>query len=330
MPMKEYQLLNEMRNKTIQANKDNISRTVMYEQFFKHNKEIKWSLLAGMVSRNAGWNITDLESEWFQTLLKKRERQLLFRTFERANWTIFADAYPQLLWYEAEKQRREPRYQYLAELGVSQFMQDEWRRFFERGDEDRLCTALIINEQYMLEQTVMKHPIYRDKVFGTFRYFLEEHAHMSYVLFPTINGKIYGLYVRNFKDVRARIWLGKQLQRLLFHPSIYELIFTFALKTPPTGSRNDYYQYMGWATRNTSPVLRTTYPIVPHSWHVKEDWSMQQNNVEVLFTPIRATEPVERTNWLQRKYYELYMMMKVKQWFSTILNREKGVSKGKA
>lgn len=303
--------LAQIRKKTAKANIDNISRTIMYEQFFKRNPEIKWSLLAGMVSRNAGWNMTDLESEWFQKMLKKPKRVRLFQTYERANWTIFEDAYPQLLWYESAKRTKRPQFSLLAKLGVTQFMQLEWKRFWEKQDKERLCKALIINEQYMIEKTVMGEPLYR-KEFETLGYFLEEHAHMSYVLFPTSRGDIYGLYVRNFKDVRSRIWLGKQLQQLLFDPMIFDDIYEFTRKTPPTGSRRDYQQYMNWSTGNTSPDLRMTFPIVTHTWPVKEDWSLQANHLESLFASVRKTKPVERTRWLQRKWTELYLMMKLR------------------
>lgn len=40
---------------------DNISRTVFYDQFYLKHKEIVWGYLASFVSRNAGWNMTDLE-----------------------------------------------------------------------------------------------------------------------------------------------------------------------------------------------------------------------------------------------------------------------------
>ncbi len=74
--------LNQIKSETRRANRDNISRTIMYEQFYFRHPEIKWSLLAGIVSRNAGWNMTDLESKWFQHSLKKSDRDLLFQTFE--------------------------------------------------------------------------------------------------------------------------------------------------------------------------------------------------------------------------------------------------------
>ncbi|GAE25028.1 uncharacterized protein YppC [Halalkalibacter wakoensis JCM 9140] len=292
------------------GNKDNISRTIMYEDFYKKHPEIRWALLAGMVSRNAGWNMTDLQSKWFQKIISSSFRSKLFHTFERANWTIFADAYPQLLWYEHVKKEKNIDFNLLEKLQVSSFMQKEWKHFLEKGDVERLCTALIVNEQHVIEETVMKHPLYRRKVFSSILYVLEEHAHMSYVIFPTIKGEVYGLYVRNFKQVSSRIWLGRQLYHLLFHPDIYQSIFDFSRHTLPSGSRADYEQYMGWTTGNTSPTLRTTYPIVQHHWNEKIDWSLSVTNTEKFFSPLKKAQPIERTAWLKIKWIELYLLKK--------------------
>ncbi|MDT8859965.1 DUF2515 domain-containing protein [Alkalihalobacillus sp. MEB130] len=309
--MKVNQFIKEINEKTKRANADNISRTIMYERFYKNNPEIKWSLLAGLVSRNAGWNMTDLKSKWFQQMLTDNYCELLFQTYERANWTIFADAYPQLLWYEWAKKQNSPHLFLLETLGVSRFMQEEWRHFWHGGDQERLCTALIINEQYMIEETVMNHPLYSKKVFSSLLYILEEHAHMSYVIFPTISGELYGLYVRNFKKVDSRIWLGKQLQQLLFHPDIHHDIYLFILRTPPTGSRLDYQQYLNWSTGNTSPVLRKVYPLVSHHWKEKKDWSKTVWNTERYFKKIKTVRPKERTDWLQKKWVELFLVQKM-------------------
>jgi hypothetical protein len=303
----------KIQRKTDRANVDNISRTIMYEQFYQQNPEIRWSLLAGLVSRNAGWNMTDLESKWFQQMLTQPYRKLLFQTYERSNWTIFQDAYPQLMWYAEAKKNKKPDFGLLGYLGVSKFMQKEWKYFWENKDEQRLCTALIVNEQYMIEETVMKQPFFREKVFSSIIYFLEEYAHMSYVIFPTKKGSVYGLYVRNFKDVKARIWLGRQLASLLFHPSVKKDIFQFALDTVPTGSRRDYEQYMEWSTGNTSPELREVYPVVTHHWKDKIDWSLRANETGQYFREFTQKKPIDRTNWLQRKWAELYILQNIKQ-----------------
>lgn len=54
----EKQLITYIKEKTAIANMDNISRTRAYQQYYLRNKEVEWSFLASMVSRNAGWNMT--------------------------------------------------------------------------------------------------------------------------------------------------------------------------------------------------------------------------------------------------------------------------------
>ncbi len=65
----EKQLLRSIKAQTAKGNRDNISRTKAYEQFFRIHPEIQWSFLAGMVSRNAGWNMCDLEGFGFPIYL---------------------------------------------------------------------------------------------------------------------------------------------------------------------------------------------------------------------------------------------------------------------
>nr|WP_244927368.1 DUF2515 family protein [Priestia filamentosa] len=104
--MNEQEIVDYIIKETEKANVDNISRTEAYYAYFKRHKEIEWAFLASMVSRNAGWNMCDLEGAYFSFALKKNLRKRLFLTYERANWLIFKDAYPQLLLYELSKKRK--------------------------------------------------------------------------------------------------------------------------------------------------------------------------------------------------------------------------------
>ena len=58
-----------------------------------------------MVSRNGGWNMTDLKGGLLSRLLTKKEVESFFTFLERGNWLIFQDAYPQFLVYEESKKR---------------------------------------------------------------------------------------------------------------------------------------------------------------------------------------------------------------------------------
>ncbi|MGR5913912.1 DUF2515 family protein [Bacillus pacificus] len=52
-----------------------------------------------MVSRNGGWNMTDLKGIYIRNCYLRRSIYFLF-FLERSNWLIFQDVYPQFLLYE--------------------------------------------------------------------------------------------------------------------------------------------------------------------------------------------------------------------------------------
>ncbi len=270
-------------------NVDNIARTKAYEQFGRKHPEIRWARLAGMVSRNAGWNLTDLTIEPFRSLLSRSTRQNIAWIYERANWLIFRDAYPQLLMYEAYKRTGKWQVLSLQEHGVSIFMIREWNRFLEEKDEWRLLIALIINEQMMVEERLFQ----RSKVEAFFQsalYKMESYLHFSHVLFPqlpcTVN-TMYGECVKNFANPIKRIELGKRLAHLLYHPTLQYSFHQFMDEVEPTGSRGDY-----GITRKSLP-LRVVYPRCSHANVVQTDWyeSQQPEKVERLFTPLEVCKP---------------------------------------
>ncbi|OLS38345.1 hypothetical protein BTR22_05685 [Alkalihalophilus pseudofirmus] len=291
-------------------NRDNISRTKAYERFYERNPEIRWAMLAGIVSRNAGWNMTDLSSKWFQGILDKNSRATIFAMYERANWIIFQDAYPQLLLYEWAKKKQLPVFEQLKTFHVSEFMRQEWEIFWEARDEVRLCTSLIINEQQLLELEVMSSGLFQKNVFHTLRYQLEEHAHFSYVLLPTMNGSIYGQYVRNFTHVNQRIELGKRLAMILFHPVVHKDILQFTRKVEHTGSRRDYEQICDITSPNTSPMLRVLHPVYHHKPPKGLDWFSSRKPLSPLFKRVKETRPEEIREWVHTKRVELYWIYK--------------------
>lgn len=82
-------LLSRIERQTKIKNADNISRTNAYKAFYDRHPEIKWSLLASFVSRNAGWSMTDLKGSLFQLGLRERQQEWFFLAYERANWLYF-------------------------------------------------------------------------------------------------------------------------------------------------------------------------------------------------------------------------------------------------
>lgn len=314
LTIQETMIIRQIKTETHKKNIDNISRTNAYFTYFKNNPEIAWSFLASMVSRNGGWNMCDLEGSIFQELLEPQTRKQLFLTYERANWLIFHDAFPQLLLYQYSTKVNRPLFHLLPYFNVSAFIQKEWIRYWRVPDKDRLTTALIINEQNVIQSPIIEHPIYKKKVFHTLLFSLQDWFHFSCVLFPTCGGEVYGSSVNGFKSLSKRINLGKRLASILFHPRLFPYFYEFAEKTPHTGSRFDYEQYFRIKTKKITPMLRTTFPIVEHHQHIYKDWSKERLiSPAWLYFPVRHQHPIHLTDWYFEKTSELQLLLSIYQ-----------------
>ncbi len=296
----EKELYDEIKSKTAKGNLDNISRTKAYASFYRLHNEIRWSFLASMVSRNAGWNMTDLEGEWLPKILSKKERTTMFYTYEHANWLIFSDAYPQLLVYEYSKQRGKPFFHMLRMFSVSRFIEIEWEYYWRHRDGNRLVTAQIINEQHIIQKPVIDHPFYRKRVFQRFFYNLQDFLHFSSVIFPTLEGRLFGFSVHHFTKLDERIELGKKLASLLFHDRYHDFFIRFSNKVEHTGSRFDYERYVAERRFRNTPFLRTTYPIIQHKSEKTFDWYTGKRK-EKWFEEVKHGGKFELTKWYFKK-----------------------------
>ncbi len=236
--------------------------------------EIKWSFLASQVSRNAGWNMTDLVTNSYEPLFSKKVAALLFLTYERANWFIFQDAYPQLLLYEYSKQYDKPLFNLLRHLNISVFMENEWFTFWAQQNGHRLITAQIINEQNVIQKPIVDKPFFKQNVFHRFPYLFQEILHLNSVLFPTLSGHLYGLFIKKFTDVSSRITIGKQLASILFHPNLHPKLLTFAKEITPTGMREEYEQFLP-KKMIRSNTLTSIYPTIHHKTGNGGDWFLE-------------------------------------------------------
>ncbi|MEI5907232.1 DUF2515 family protein [Bacillus spongiae] len=310
VPPKEEErvIIEKINDMTAHHNKDNISRTKAYEAFFYLHPEIRWSFLASMVSRNAGWNMTDLESPIFCKLLPKRKRIELFQTYEKANWTIFSDAFPQLLVYHYSTLCRQKKFHFLRNFFVSEFMISEWEVYWERKLNNRLLYSLIVNEQNIIEEPLIKHPAYKRNVFKTPVYRLQELLHLSSVIFPTRDGELFGGSVVNFTKLQERVQFGKKLALLLFEPVHFEKFLDFSLHQDHTGSRTDYEKYLSKKPLYTTPWLRLSYPIISHHVHEKEDWSQKRGPTPGWEKSVAPFKQPNLTEWFfyQRKKLEWF------------------------
>ncbi|HWO76357.1 MAG TPA: DUF2515 family protein [Bacillus sp. (in: firmicutes)] len=300
-----------------QSNLDNISRTKAYAQFFQSHPEIRWAFLASMVSRNTGWNMCDLEGEWHPKLLSKHFRYQLFLTYERANWLIFQDAYPQLLVYHYMTNIKRNLFHILPKFNVSQFMVREWRNFQQNKDEERLLFALIVNEQHLIQRPVIDNPIFKKHVFKTKLFGLQDSFHYSCVLFPTKSGKLYGSSVSQFRNHKERIKLGKRLASILFAPNLLPAFLAFSNETEPTGSRWDYEQYQGKKKFRTTPFLRTTFPVIHHTISDTDSclWEKYFRVGRNWRSAVLPDKAIDLTDWFEGKQYEMKAFISVEQAF---------------
>lgn len=301
----DLDIIRMIKQETAIKNIDNISRTESYFYFYLKYPEIKWAFLASMVSRNAGWNMADLEGKWFPKILSKQKRRNLFYTYERANWLIFHDVYPQLLLYHLSKIKQKPYFYLLKAFNVSTFMEIEWMRFWKTHDEQRLITSLIINEQHVIQKPVIEHPFYKEKVFNSITYHLQDWFHFSQVLFPTIDGELYGFSTNDFTNIKSRIELGKKLAWLLFHKKYYRQFYTFSLRTTHTGSRYDYEQYQIPNKTRETPFLRVVFPVIHHRQVGQVDWYCGQASIEKHQAQPKKLNHFKLTNWYEKKQLQL-------------------------
>ena len=148
----ETMLIHEIKEQTRQHNNNNVTRTHAYFQFYLRYPEIHWALLGHMVSRNGGWNMTDLKGDLYTRLLSEKDQLIFFSFLERGNWLIFQDVYPQFLLYEQSVKRSKRLFHLLPFFNVSTFMETLWNHFWRTGDQYMLAIATVINEQSYLEK----------------------------------------------------------------------------------------------------------------------------------------------------------------------------------
>jgi hypothetical protein len=259
LTIEEGRLLELIKNKTASLNQNNITRTMAYLDFFYKHPELHWALLAHMVSRNAGWNMTDLQGEWISRLLTHKEREQYFLFMERANWLIFQDAYPQLLLYEEVKKRNENLFHLLTQLGVSRFMEVMWNDFWTHRDMQRITVSMIINEQNYIEKRVIDKDKYAAPVLEDVKYFLQDALDMCMILFPSSSAghiHFYGKQVNAFPSLERRIELGKSLYSLLFDKEVIHGVLIWCKNTYHTGSREDYWPGLFKSVREEAPLAK--------------------------------------------------------------------------
>lgn len=241
----EKNLLARIRGITNEFNLNNVTRTKAYLDIYRLHPELHWAFLGHMVSRNGGWNMTDLKGELLSRLLSSKEKRSFFSFLERGNWLIFQDVYPQFLLYRESVVRNKAYFHLLPYLKVSVFMEPVWDYFWRERDKTILTIALIINEQSYLEKRVVQNPLYQKKVLNTLEFKLQDLLSFNQILFPYWkNGvlKLAGQSLHQFASLHERILLGKRLYAILFqNKEVLKGAEAWADDHPHTGSRKDFW-----------------------------------------------------------------------------------------
>jgi hypothetical protein len=192
--------------------------------------------------------MTDLKGEFLSTLLTEKEQQAFFTFLERGNWLIFQDAYPQFLLYKESVKRQRNLFYLLPFFRVSTFMETMWNHFWKYGDSEVLAIAHVINEQSYIEKRVIQHPLYKETVFNTIEFTLQDLLSLNHILFPFYENeqiRLTGQTLHHFGSLHERILLGKRLYHLLFgKKGMLEKTVRWADSHPHTGSRKDYWPHL--------------------------------------------------------------------------------------
>jgi len=272
---------------TKQANRNNVTRTQAYWELSQTYPELHWALLAHIVSRNGGWNMTDLQGEWLPALMSETDRMHFYRFLETANAYIFQDAYPQLLLYAESRRAGEPLFHLLPHFHVSRFMQPFWISFWRTGHSSLLTLALIINEQHYIEGRIIRHPYYQQNVLNHVLFQAQSLFQLNQVLIPHVpfltqsspsqkRMNLCGVVVENFSSLDERIQIGKALYGLLYQSDVLAAVLHFAKQQPHTGSRADYWPQLFAAIRHTA---------VPANNHAKLNGCQLLNQHDPIYSP---------------------------------------------
>ncbi|WP_138495244.1 DUF2515 family protein [Paenibacillus pinistramenti] len=317
---KEEEILADTALAVKRDNRSNLTRTAAYLKLYREFPELHWAFLAHMVSRNAGWNMSDLKGSQTELLLEDSDIYRTYRFLERSNALIFQDAYPQLLLYAHSKRHGKSFFHLLPCFHVSRFMQPFWDYFWLSRSSSLLAVGLIINEQNYIEKRVVQHPFFQQKVMRTAPFRLGAWSGINQLLLPftapsggnTGEPRLAGRTMRNFSSLDARIGIGKHLYTILF--GLQEVLRgagQFAFSTPHTGSRVDYWpgqfaacpeeaegapsQGMGLlrtplaskesASPIYSPRLLDVYEDTPYEPVTREDWFVSGECLPQISTP---------------------------------------------
>lgn len=183
----DLKLAKEIAEATHKAGISNITRTKAYLDIYHTCPELHWAFLAHMVSRNAGYNMTDLRGSRSSEVIEEENIRWCYRFLERSNALIFQDAYPQLLLYLRSRELGTSQFHLLPYFHVSEFMRPFWERFWIDRGSALLTVGLIINEQNYIEKRVIQNPAYQRHVTHKANFRFYSLSGLNQVVFPLLD-----------------------------------------------------------------------------------------------------------------------------------------------
>ncbi|MGG3281653.1 DUF2515 family protein [Paenibacillus solani] len=313
----EQRIVKLIYEETTNANRSNVTRTQAYWDCYVSHPEIHWALLAHMVSRNAGWNMSDLKGGLMSDLTNPKFKNNLYLFLERCNALIFQDAYPQLLLYMHSRKEGKPLFHLLPHFHVSSFMTPFWEQFWQDGGSSLLTIALIINEQNYIEGRVAKHSFYQRHLLHHALFRTHELVRLNQIVFPLgyeyVNNSdmdntmgqnlpsrpLAGLTLPKFDNLSLRIKAGRSLYALLFgYEEIHRAVLGFAHSTKHQGSRAEY-----WPALFTSKVDQAMNHAHVSNDLLKSEWlpagqRLYSPRLEEVWHD-ESSEPIPRYDWYQ-------------------------------
>jgi hypothetical protein len=243
-------------------NLDNVSRTHSYLELYDytraHGPELPWLLMAHLVSRNAGYTMTDLARalDDERTPREGPIRDSIFNfmeMFERANYLIFYDAWFHVLHHLLGRSAA------LPDGRTPQFVRAAWVRYeaaAQAGVDAALERALVLdlvhNEQHFIEHRVVHHPRHAAGLQALTM--MELAGREKPLVFPVGEAQI---RVGKFADLNRRIEVGGIIfDEILAARKQRDAAWDWAMQHPHTGARSVYGGRGDRTLREAWPVAR--------------------------------------------------------------------------
>ncbi len=241
-----------------ERNADNVTRTESYLELYDwtaaNGGELPWLLMAHLVSRNAGYLMSDLarsvngKAGAADPALRGAMENLM-ALLERANFLIFHDAWHHVLHHLLGRTGE------LVGPRTPRFMIDAWQRHERRagGGERALVLDLVHNEQHLIEHRAVHH---QDLAPGLrLLQWIELSGREKPLHFPIEDAP--AITVGGFAQVERRIAAGARIfDEVLADRDRRAALFAWARAHPHTGSRTIYGGQEGPTIRQAWPVDR--------------------------------------------------------------------------